>query len=167
MTVTVVEPQGRSREAGPEEAADKLSTVGTQTDREAGGGRRAGWQQRSPKVIQTQPVESDGTRGQNQHLTLPGEISPARTGEKSAEAVVARMACESRPERRAEGPRNGARGRTPGTGERDQESRGASTPVATPTSSEGQKRWNRGEPQAAIPRRELGEFPDREPCTRT
>ena len=51
MTVTVVEPQGGSREAKLKEAGDKLSTAGTQTDREAGGGRRAGWEQRSPKVI--------------------------------------------------------------------------------------------------------------------
>ena len=165
MTVTVVEPQGRSREAKLKEAVDKLSTAGTQTDREAGGGRRAGWEQRSPKVIQTPTVESGGARGKNQHLTRGDLLGESR--EESAEAVVAKMVCESRPERRAEGPRNGARGRTPETGERDLKSRGASTTVATPVSGERQKRWSRGEPRAAVPRRDLGGVPDRERCTRT
>lgn len=82
MTVTVVEPQGGRREAKLKEAEDKPSTVGTQTGSEAGCGRRAGWQQRSPKVIQTQPVEPDGTRGENQHLTW-GDLSGESRGEVS------------------------------------------------------------------------------------
>ncbi len=72
------------------EARSKLSTAGTRTDSEAGCGRQAGWEQRSPKLIKTHQVEPDGTRGQSLHL--PGEISSAGAEEKSAEAVVAEKA---------------------------------------------------------------------------
>ena len=41
--------------------------------------------------------------------TLPGEISAAKTVEKSAEAVVVKRAVETRKERRAKEPREGHR----------------------------------------------------------
>ena len=52
--------------------------------------RRAGGEQRSPKIIKTHRVEPDGAREKILHL--PGEISMVRTMEKSAEAVVAKKA---------------------------------------------------------------------------
>src|SRR4051794_15635458 len=88
MTATVAEPQGGTREGKPKEAESKLSTEGTRTGSEAGCGRQAGSEQRSPKVIKTHQVEPVGTREQT--CTLPGEISSARAGEKSAEAIVAK-----------------------------------------------------------------------------
>ena len=166
MTATVVEPQGRSREARLKEAADKPSTVGTRTDREAGCGRRAGWEQRSPRIIRDAPGRVRRREGTESAPYL-GRSPLVRTEEKSAEVVVVRMVCESRPERRTEEPRNGARGRTPGTGEKGSEIAGRVNYGRHPGECGGQKRWNRGELPAAIPRRELGEFPDREPCTRT
>jgi hypothetical protein len=51
------------------EARSKLSTVDKRTGSEAGCGRQAGWEQRSPKVIKTHQVEPDGARGQILHLT--------------------------------------------------------------------------------------------------
>jgi hypothetical protein len=81
-------------------AASKSTTVGTRTGSEAGCGRRAFWQTRSPKLIKTHQVESDGTWGK--FRSLPGEISCVRAREKSAEAVVALMPHESGEERRAE-----------------------------------------------------------------
>jgi hypothetical protein len=72
------------------EARSKPSTAGIRIGSEAGCGRQAGWEQRSPKVIKTHQVEPDGARGKI--LTLPGEISSVRAEEKSAEAVVAKKA---------------------------------------------------------------------------
>jgi hypothetical protein len=46
-------------------------------------------------------VESGGTRGKG-HV-LPKEISATRVDEKSAEAIVVKITCENRKERRAEG----------------------------------------------------------------
>jgi hypothetical protein len=69
------------------EADSKPSTAGTQTGSEAGCGRQAGWEQRSPKIIKAHQVEPGGTRGQI--LYLPGEIFGVRAAKKSAEAVVA------------------------------------------------------------------------------
>ena len=80
----------RSREVKLKEADSKPSTVGTRTGSEAKCGRRAGEEQRSPKIIKTQRVEPDGARGKILHL--PGEISAVRIAEKSAEAVVAKKA---------------------------------------------------------------------------
>jgi len=88
------------------EGEGKLATVGTRTGREAGCGRRACEQTRSPKLIKTQHVEPDGMRGKFRFL--PGEISCARAQEKSAEAVVAMRAAETRKERRAEGTTSSA-----------------------------------------------------------
>jgi hypothetical protein len=88
MTATVAEPQGLVVRRKLKEAEGKPSTVGTRTGSEAGCGRQAGSEQRSPKVIKTYQVEPDGARGQILHL--PGEISSVRGEEKSAEAVVAR-----------------------------------------------------------------------------
>ncbi len=76
MAATVAEPQGATARGKPKEAEGKLSTVGTRTGSEAGCGRRAGSEQRSPKVIKTHQVEPGGARGQILHLTwgdLPGE----------------------------------------------------------------------------------------------
>ena len=69
MTATVAKPQGVAARRKLKEADSKLSTVGTRTGSEAGCGRQAGWQQRSPKVIKTHQVEPGGTRGQILHLT--------------------------------------------------------------------------------------------------
>lgn len=51
MVVTVVKPQGGSRKAKLKEEEDKLTTLGTRTDREADHVRRAGHEQQSPKTI--------------------------------------------------------------------------------------------------------------------
>ena len=69
----------RSREAKLKEAAGKLSTAGTRTGSEAGCGRRAGWQQRSPKLIKSHQVEPGGARGKMQHLTW-GELRSENSG---------------------------------------------------------------------------------------
>ena len=90
MTATVAEPQGLAVRRKLKEAEGKLWTEGTRTGSEAGCGRRAGSEQRSPNVIKTHPVEPTA-RG-DRFCTLPGEISPVRAGEKSAEAVVAEKA---------------------------------------------------------------------------
>jgi hypothetical protein len=114
---TVAEPQGVSREAKLKEAEGKPSTGRTESGSEAGRGRRAGWEQRSPNTTQTRQVEPTGTRGQNQRLTwgdlLPergGEVSSGRSSEEAAVVAV---------ERRAKGRRNGARGGTGGLAEKD------------------------------------------------
>ena len=72
------------------EADGKPSTAGTRTGREAGCGRRAGWQQRSPKVIKTHMVEPGGARGQTRRLTWgdlrresAGEVSSGRSSEEA------------------------------------------------------------------------------------
>ena len=83
------------------EAEGKLATIGKRTVREAGNGRRACWQTRSPNLIKTLQVETDGARGK--FKSLPGETSCARAREESAEAVVVRTALERAQERRAEG----------------------------------------------------------------
>ena len=79
----------RSREVKLKEADSKPSTVGTRTGSEAKCGRRAGEEQRSPKIIQTQRVEPDGARGKILHLTwgdLGGEnrreVSRGRSSEE-------------------------------------------------------------------------------------
>jgi hypothetical protein len=64
------------------EAGSKLSTVGTRTGSEADCGRRAGWEQRSPKVIKTQEVEPDGAKGQVLHLRW-GDLFRESGGEVS------------------------------------------------------------------------------------
>jgi hypothetical protein len=73
------------------EAGSKLSTAGTQTGSEAGCGRQAGWEQRSPKVIKTHQVEPGGARGQILYLTWgdlrresAGEVSRGRSSEEAA-----------------------------------------------------------------------------------
>jgi len=65
-------------------------------------GGRASWRATAkPKSHQASEVEPDGARGKNRHLL--GEISGVRAPEKSAEAIVVRIAGETRKERRAEG----------------------------------------------------------------
>ena len=73
-------------------------TVGTRTGREAGRGRRAGEQTRSPKSIKTRQVEPDGT--DLELLALPEETFDARAPEESAEVVVVKKAGEPRKDRR-------------------------------------------------------------------
>jgi hypothetical protein len=68
-------------------------------------------------------------------------------------------------ERRAEERRGGAREATGVHAERVLKSEGVTTAVATLMEREGQKRWSRGESQAANPRRGLRETSDRERCT--
>jgi hypothetical protein len=89
MTATVAEPQGKSREVKLKEAEGEPSTEGTRTGREAGYGRRAGPEQRSPKIIKTYQVEPVGTRGQILDLTWGdllyesgGEVSRGRSSEE-------------------------------------------------------------------------------------
>jgi hypothetical protein len=73
---------------------------------EAGCGRQAGWEQRSPKVIKTHQVEPDGTGGQILHLTwgdlLRESAEEVIRGHSSEEAAVTAV------ERTAEEPKNGA-----------------------------------------------------------
>jgi len=69
MTATVAEPQGLVVRRKLKEAEGKPSTVGTRTGSEAGCGRQAGSEQRSPKIIKTHRVEPDGARGKILHLT--------------------------------------------------------------------------------------------------
>jgi hypothetical protein len=101
MTATVAKPQGVAARVKLKEADSKLSTVGTRTGSEAGCGRQAGWEQRSPKVIKTHQVEPGGARGQILHLTWGDLLLRlglakrrgliyVRAEEKSAEAVVAK-----------------------------------------------------------------------------
>src|ERR1039457_5509248 len=89
MTATVAKPQGATARGKPKEAGGKLSTVGTRTGSEAGGGRQAGPEQRSPKVIKAHQVEPDGAREQSLHLTWGdllgesrGEVSRGRISEE-------------------------------------------------------------------------------------
>jgi hypothetical protein len=84
MPVTVV-----NREAKLKEAGNKPSTAGTRTGIEAGCGRQAGWEQRSPNFIKTHQVESGGARGQILHLTRgdlrresEGGVSRSRSSEE-------------------------------------------------------------------------------------
>ncbi len=72
----------RSREVKLKEADSKLSTVGTRTGSEAGCGRQAGWQQRSPKVSKTHQVEPVGAREQILNLTW-GDLRGESRGEVS------------------------------------------------------------------------------------
>lgn len=58
---------------------------------------------KSNRHHETHQVEPDGTG--RKYMFLPGEISPVRAGEKSAEAVVALIAAERRQEQRAEASR--------------------------------------------------------------
>jgi hypothetical protein len=83
------ETQGATVRGKPKEARSKLSTVGTRTGSEAGCGRRAGQQQRSPNVIKTHKVQPGGTRGKILHLTWgdllhesEGEVSRGRSSEE-------------------------------------------------------------------------------------
>jgi len=100
-------------------AVGKSTTIEKRTGSEAGCGRRASWQTRSPKVIKTHQVEPDGAWGKFRFL--PGEISCVRAREKSAEAVVVTTPAERREERRAEAQTqsstesSGARRETSGT----------------------------------------------------
>src|ERR1035437_704569 len=91
VTATVAKPQGATARGKPKEAGGKLSTVGTRTGSEAGCGRQAGPEQRSPKVIKTHQVEPDGAREQSLHLTWGdllgesrGEVSRGRISEEAA-----------------------------------------------------------------------------------
>ena len=91
MTATVAEPQGATVRGKPKEAGGKLSTVGTRTGSEAGCGRQAGPEQRSPKVIKTHQVEPGGTREEILYLTWGdllqesgGEVSRGRSSEEAA-----------------------------------------------------------------------------------
>ena len=63
MTATVAKPQGLVVRQKLKEAVSKLPTVRTEIGSEAGCGRQAGYEQRSPKVIKTHQVEPDGTGG--------------------------------------------------------------------------------------------------------
>ena len=58
----------------------------------------------APKSSETYQVEPDGAEGEILHLTW-GDLRRQKRKEKSAEAVVVRIAGESRKERRAEGAR--------------------------------------------------------------
>src|ERR1039458_191896 len=78
MTATVAKPQGATARGKPKEAGGKLSTVGTRTGSEAGCGRQAGPEQRSPKVIKTHQVEPDGAREQSLHLTWGDLLGESR-----------------------------------------------------------------------------------------
>ena len=89
MTATVAEPQGLVVRRKLKEAEGKPSTVGTRTGSEAGCGRQAGSEQRSPKVIKTHQVEPDGAGEQILYLTwgdLDGEsrreVSRGRSSEE-------------------------------------------------------------------------------------
>jgi hypothetical protein len=82
VVATVAEPQGVNREVKLKEAVGKPSTERTEIGSEAGRGRRAGWDQRSPKTTKTRQVEPVGTRGKNQHLTR-GDLSGESRGEVS------------------------------------------------------------------------------------
>ena len=91
MTATVAEPQGATARGKPKEAEGKLSTAGIRTGSEAGCGRQAGPEQRSPKVIKTHHVEPGGAREQILHLTWGdlfresgGEVSRGRSSEEAA-----------------------------------------------------------------------------------
>lgn len=86
MEPTEAELQSVNREVALEEAGSERSTAGTRTCSEAGYGRRAGWEQRSPIPSKTYLVEHGGAIGES--TFLPGEISEPRGEEKSAEAVV-------------------------------------------------------------------------------
>jgi len=126
---TVAEPQGVSREAKLKEAAGKTSTGRTGSGREAGRGRRAGWEQRSPKTTQTRQVEPPGARGQNQRLTW-GDLFPERGGEvsrgrSSEEGGVMLL------ERRAEGAAQSIRKAWNPKGRRDLEVVGTTTTVVS------------------------------------
>src|SRR5450755_3251900 len=99
MTATVAEPQRATARGKPKEAAGKLSTAGTRTGSEAGCGRQAGSEQRSPKVIKTHQVEPGGTRRRILHLTWGGlrqesaeEVSRSHSSEEVAVRVVERRA---------------------------------------------------------------------------
>src|SRR5260370_5654894 len=83
MTATVAEPQGLAVRRKLKEAEGKLSTEGTRTGSEARGGRRAGSEQRSPKVIKTRQVEPVGTRGKILNLTW-GDLLHESGGEVSS-----------------------------------------------------------------------------------
>ncbi len=126
---TLAEPQGVSREAKLKEAAGKTSTGRTGSGREAGRGRRAGWEQRSPKTTQTRQVEPPGARGQNQHLTW-GDLFPERGGEvsrgRSSEEGGVML-----PERRAEGAAQSVGKDWNRTGRRDPEVAGITTTVVS------------------------------------
>ena len=91
MPATVAEPQGRAVRGKPKEAGGKLSTEGTRTGSEAGCGRQAGSEQRSPKVIKTHQVEPVGTRGQILRFTW-GDLS----GESRREVSRGRSSEEGR-----------------------------------------------------------------------
>ncbi len=82
MTATVAEPQGRAVRQKLKEAEGKLSTEGTRTGSEAGCGRQAGAEQRSPKVIKTHQVEPVGTRGKILYFTW-GDLFHESGGEVS------------------------------------------------------------------------------------
>src|SRR5258706_4522888 len=82
MTATVAEPQGPAVRRKLKEAEGQRSTEGTQTGSEAGCGRRAGSEQRSPRVIKTHQVEPVGTRGKILYLTW-GDLLHESEGEVS------------------------------------------------------------------------------------
>jgi len=131
------------------EARSKLPTVRTEIGSEAGCGRQAGWEQRSPKVIKTHQVEPGGTGGQILYLTW-GDLAC-----ESAEEVIRGRSSEEATvtvgERRAEEPKNGAR---EGTGHRrnNQDSNcGRNNCGCQPGSANRQRRCSRGEPRAERP----------------
>jgi len=146
-----------------EEAESKLSTVGIRIGSEAGCGRQAGWEQRSPTVIKTHQVEPGGTRGQILYLTWGdllgeslGEVSRGRISEEAAVTAV---------ERRAEEPKNGAR---EGTGNR-RKMRTRIPEVTTAVAEPGVPIGRDGAAVASRGRRDhagIREPFDREQCTR-
>jgi hypothetical protein len=100
------EPQGGSREAILKEASSKGTTVGTRNGSEAA--KRAmsvRVNTKSESHRKTFNVEPCGTGRKMMHLTR-GDLRTLAGMQKSAEAVLVKRPCESREERRAEGPRD-------------------------------------------------------------
>ena len=161
MTPTVAKPQGLAARRKLKEADSKLSTVGTRTGSEAGCGRRAGWEQRSPIVIQTHQVEPGGARGQIQHLTR-GDL----LGESRGEVSRGRSSEEVRQCGWSEGPKN--QGTELGKRLRNR----ARNPIfpgrdnygSHPGSAEGRGGGAAASPRRGIPSKGTGETSDRERC---
>ena len=125
------------------EAAGKSSTVGTRSGREAGDSR-ASLRIKAKPNNHTKDNRYSQTARRERLRTLPGETSGLREREESAEAVIVRIACESRKERRAEGPRNKAKERTGQFVHRRQAMRekGSLKNLAPPAAGY-RSRWNR------------------------
>jgi len=90
MRASVAELQGAPARGKPKAAAGQPTTAGTRTASEAGRGRQAGEEQRSPTLSKTRTVEADGTLGQFRQLTRgDSRVRSGRgvsSGRRSAEA---------------------------------------------------------------------------------